>query len=487
MSRSKAILMLLVAMILGLFAMMAAATQMNQSGAGKRTASIIVAAKDIPFGKILKADDLAVFEWPGKVPFKKDSYSGAAETLVDRVANTAFFEGEPIFNSQLAPEGSKPCLAALIPDGMRAMSVQIDKETEAGSLLVKGSRVDVVVTIGEGRSREKISRTILQNIEVMCVGIPAVGDEKEGEQQQQKQSYSKTSTVLLLVSPLDAQKLALAAKEGTIDLVVRGFADVASSDLRKGVTARDVLGIEIKPPEPKKDVVEEPKKPVGPTDKELYNMARTQEAQGKHEEAIGTFKRLVTTCPESDLAVDAQTQINAIKEQLSLAKQRQVFNAQFAQLRQDAKDGDFEKVGKAAERLADEFDDLQLDSGQTAREAALAVARDGIAGEKDAKRIYQMFRNCLLQKMLRQAEEHMGILQQRYPKSRYRLTADEAMKAAKSGQPLDLKMLPGKPSSLKARSPKQAAPDQGSAKTSTASPAATRRDSKPLIVLEVPE
>ncbi len=437
MSRSKAILMLLVAMLFGLFAMVAAAKQMTQAGgAQKHTTSVAAAARDIPFGSVLKEEDIKLIEWPGEPPFKKGSYFKDAKELAGRVLKSDLVEGEPILEGELAPPDSKVSLAAFIPPGMRAYAVKIDRELEQGSLLVKGARVDVVVTLEpEGRSMEKVSKTILHDVEVLCVGMPPLGEEAEADAKPAQSSFSKTSTVILLVTPLDAEKLHLATTEGRISLVVRGFSDKGEPDMAKShrvTTVEDALGI--LPRTEKTETTETQASPAEPTPQELFNVARALQLEGKVDEAIKQFKVVRQKFPGSEYAVKALEEIGKIEARRRKERRRAAFIKQLERLQQIAAAGDFDAAAKLAEELNAEYADLTLDNGQQPRAMVDEVRRNAQAAEKQARRVYQMFRNFLLLKMYAKAEQQLAILQQRYPKSRYARNGAQALEAAKKGQ-----------------------------------------------------
>ncbi len=437
MSRSKAILMLLVAMMFGLFAMVAAAKQMSlAAGSSQQSTPIIVASKNIHFGSILKEDDLKLIEWPGKVPFKKDSYFKEIEALVGKVVKSDFVEGEPIFKGQISFEDSKIGLAALIPPGMRAQTVKVDKEIEAASLIVRGSRVDVVVTLEpEGRSMEKVSRTILRDIEVLFVGAPQTGEEGEDAAQPQAQTYSRTSTVTLLVTPRESEILHLATTEGQINLVVRGFGDDKTPEdgAHRVTTISQALGIV---PKPVETPVVKPVKPKGPTPEEFFNAARVFEVEGKDEEAIKRFTEIRDKFPQSEYAVKALEQISKIEAKRRRTERRAAFAKRLAELDQAERDGNFVKVAKDAELLIAEYSDLDMGGGASPQESVKAIQARAARDEDQAKRFYQRFRNFLLLKALPKAKEQLAAIEQRYPKSRYTVEGHKALEAAAKGLPI---------------------------------------------------
>jgi pilus assembly protein CpaB len=71
-----------------------------------------------------------------------------SEPPVGRVALVALVPGEVLLDSRVAPEGLTG-VAALVPEGWRAVAVPATTVTGAIPVLDIGDRVDVLVTLGE--------------------------------------------------------------------------------------------------------------------------------------------------------------------------------------------------------------------------------------------------------------------------------------------------------------------------------------------------
>ena len=130
------------------------------------------------------------------------------------------YEGEPIIESRLAAVGSGGGLAALIPQGMRACAVRVDDVVNVSGFATPGMRVDVLVSgIPPGSqdpTQGTVSRTLLQNVQVLSAGTDIQKD-NEGKAKQ-------VQVVNLLVTPEQAEKLSLASNL-TIRLVLRNPLD----------------------------------------------------------------------------------------------------------------------------------------------------------------------------------------------------------------------------------------------------------------------
>jgi pilus assembly protein CpaB len=194
------------------------------------TTRVVAAANDIKLGTVLTTSDLTTVEIAGSVP---KGAIAKPEQAVNRGVIAEIYQGEPILESRLAPAGSGGGLAATIPDGMRACAVKVDDVVGVAGFVTPGMRVDVLVSgvpPGDNQgSQGTVTKTILQNIQVLSAGTDIQKD-AEGKPQQ-------VQVVNLLVTPDQAQSLSLASQL-KIQLVLRNPLDtkmtpVASTAMNK--------------------------------------------------------------------------------------------------------------------------------------------------------------------------------------------------------------------------------------------------------------
>lgn len=224
---------LALAIVLGLVAMKIARDMIAKSGTGdqapRNLTDVVVVKRNLPAGTALKADDLALTTMSNDVP-PESIFRNSAE-LEGRVINQALFKGQPVLESLLTPKGTGSGMQALVPKGMRAITVEINEFSGLAGFLVPGCRVDVVSTIN-GDAGETLSRTIVQNVEVTAIGRrnPAT----DGQQEQIK-------SVTLLVKPKEVEAIELATSTGRPRLVLRGSGD--DSDAASiGITVAELRG-----------------------------------------------------------------------------------------------------------------------------------------------------------------------------------------------------------------------------------------------------
>lgn len=178
---------------------------------------IIVAARTLEIGTMIQDLDLKTTEWAGTVPA---SAITETENIVGRGVLTTIYAGEPILEERLAPVGAGAGLAATIPVGMRAVAIRVNDVVGVAGFVIPGMRVDVLIMgnpPNNPRSLGTLSKTLLQNIEVLSAG-QEIQQDREGKP-------VRVPVVNLLVDPEQAEILSLAANQASIQLVLRNPLD----------------------------------------------------------------------------------------------------------------------------------------------------------------------------------------------------------------------------------------------------------------------
>jgi pilus assembly protein CpaB len=181
-----------------------------------RTASIVLSARNMPVGALVTERDLKVVNWPGTtVP---SGYIRSVKDAVGRGIITPVSENEPLLDSKMSTKDAGGGLPIIIRDGMRAISVRVDEVISVAGFVVPGTRVDVLLTLDKNADRpQSITKTLLQNVQTLAAGQSVTRD-KEGKPQ-------TVTVITLLVSPDNAELLALAGKEGRLQLALRNTLD----------------------------------------------------------------------------------------------------------------------------------------------------------------------------------------------------------------------------------------------------------------------
>jgi pilus assembly protein CpaB len=191
------------------------------------TVDVLVAAKQIGMGDKLAAGAITWQEWPenvvapGMITKVEDP-----EALVKYEAARArieIFEGEPIIDRKLVMPGDNGFMAAILPKGMRAVSVRISEETGAGGFILPNDRVDVLLTKKldeEGSARKVVtSETVVTNVRVLAIN-QTYKQSPEGDQ-----VIPEGKTATLELTPAQSEVVSMAETAGQLSLSLRSIAE----------------------------------------------------------------------------------------------------------------------------------------------------------------------------------------------------------------------------------------------------------------------
>lgn len=202
------------------------------------TAHAVVAVRPLTVGALVTKDDVKVLPWPaaGVVP---GSFS-SVDQVTNRGVIASVAENEPLTESKLAKPGTGAGLPPTITEGMRAISVRVNEVVGVAGFVVPGTRVDVLVSLKQ--NDDTITRVVVGNVQVLTAGTRF-----DQESAQKEGKPIPTTVVTLLVTPEDAEKLALAADEGRIMLTLRNPLDQEPTN-SIGVRRAALLGPAAPPP-----------------------------------------------------------------------------------------------------------------------------------------------------------------------------------------------------------------------------------------------
>jgi pilus assembly protein CpaB len=221
MRRSRPWFMLVLALTSGIVAALLALRYLRERttplmAAEPRRVNIVLSARSLPVGAVVSERDVKVVSWPGDaVP---SGYVRSVKDAVGRGIITPVSENEPLLAAKMSTMDAGGGLPIIIRDGMRAVSVKVDEVIGVAGFVLPGTRVDVLLTLDRNNNRpQSITKTLLQNVQTLAAGQSVTRD-KEGKPQ-------TVTVITLLVSPDNAELLALAAKEGRLQLALRNTLD----------------------------------------------------------------------------------------------------------------------------------------------------------------------------------------------------------------------------------------------------------------------
>lgn len=195
------------------------------------TVDILVAKGDLSRGQVIGPQDVIWQLWPTAAAnatfIKRTDRPDAINQFVGAIVRIPVAAGEPIRDPAVVFSKTGSFLSAILPHGMRAVSMEISAENGAGGFILPEDHVDVVLTRRDKASEKAtgiekyISSTILNNVRVLAVDQTV--EEKNGT----KVVVGKTATLEL--TPPQAETLALAHQLGTLSLALRSLLDSQSS------------------------------------------------------------------------------------------------------------------------------------------------------------------------------------------------------------------------------------------------------------------
>jgi pilus assembly protein CpaB len=184
------------------------------------TAKAVVAAKPMPVGSLVTRESVKVIDWPAKTPLTGGFTS--IDEVVDRGLVAPVVENELLTVNNLAAKEAGAGLPPMITEGMRAISIRVDEVINVAGYVTPGTRVDVMVVINPAdNGADRIARVVVSNVPVLTSGTRYDQDEsrKDGKP-------IRSTVVTLMVSPEDAERIALAQTDGRLMLTLRNPLDV---------------------------------------------------------------------------------------------------------------------------------------------------------------------------------------------------------------------------------------------------------------------
>ena len=253
--RFKTSVSLTVAIVLGLITAYVGVKMMQTYKRQTVPAAKIVMAKvDMEPGYVVQDADVSLEPVPaGMIPAK------AMRNLKDAVGRTVLttvVSGYPLADNALAARDAGGGLQAMVPKGLRAVTLDVSDSSSVANMLTPGCNVDVIATLHNGE--QTLAKTIVQNVKVQYVQRTRTSTTIRGGTVTGLDN-GPIKTVTLLVTPKQANTIELATSNGAKPrLLLRGTtADGEEKD--SAISSNELLGIPdpvpaTKPVEPEQPV-----------------------------------------------------------------------------------------------------------------------------------------------------------------------------------------------------------------------------------------
>jgi pilus assembly protein CpaB len=180
---------------------------------------VLVANTNLTPGQAVVIDQVRWEKWPTTAVdssfITHGAVGSAEEAIKGTVVRAPVLAGQPIVGTALVHADASGFMAAMLTEGMRAVSINVSAETGAGGFILPNDRIDVIQSRKVGES--VVSKTILSNLRVLAV------DQTFHQEKDAKTVIGKTAT--LEVTPDQAELLYNAQTGGTLSLSLRPLGD----------------------------------------------------------------------------------------------------------------------------------------------------------------------------------------------------------------------------------------------------------------------
>lgn len=198
--------------------------------------NVVVAAKAVSAGQVLKAEDLQV----SGLPSKPDGAYDDVQAAVGSVPAVDIPQGAPVLKGQMVTG-----LALKVLNGERAVAVKVDESIGAGNRIRPGDFVDVFFVLRRDGTEidQSQARLLLSRKRVLAYGAASVDALTSAEKTDGKQvnGPDNARTAVLAVPVAEVSQLALGGSSGSLVLALRNPTDMSEPDLEKFAPLPGVL------------------------------------------------------------------------------------------------------------------------------------------------------------------------------------------------------------------------------------------------------
>ena len=221
--------------------------------------SILVARERIAVGTVITEDMIDQQPWPEHLLLSGFIRSSSPDAnIVGMVTRSDFQPQEPISRFKIANPNDANFIAAALPKGMRAITVEIDTVSGVAGYIFPGDRIDIVMThkiptdlanpdnASQLRNDRSISathaETVLSDIKILAVEIRGLTEYKTSAEQ--KRHPQAPTNITIQVTPEQAQVIRLAEKSGSLSMTLRAL-DEKGKQTFAATALKDLTGVDI--------------------------------------------------------------------------------------------------------------------------------------------------------------------------------------------------------------------------------------------------
>ncbi len=193
-----------------------------------KTIDVLTAAKDVQMGEKLGDGTMVWKPWPAENitedMITKEEKPDAQQVYAAARARLVVYDGETIMEKKIILADQGGFMSAILPKGMRAISVAISEHSAAGGFILPNDRVDVILTkkISNQQSGDKIvqSEAVLTNVRVL-----AVNQTFKQNPQNDSVTVAEGKTATLELDPHQSEIIAQIESIGELSLALRSISE----------------------------------------------------------------------------------------------------------------------------------------------------------------------------------------------------------------------------------------------------------------------
>ena len=200
-------------------------------------AQVLIAAKDMAMGEKLIDTNVTWRAWPkanvSEAMITQEKSPDARQKYQAARARLPIFDGEPIVEKKLILPDQSGFMSAILPKGMRAISVAISERSAAGGFILPNDRVDVILTrkLDDPSTNQKTvrSETVITNVKVLAIN--QIYRQEAGED---KVTVAEGKTATLELNPKETEVISKIESAGELSLALRSIAENGDKGLEDG-------------------------------------------------------------------------------------------------------------------------------------------------------------------------------------------------------------------------------------------------------------
>jgi pilus assembly protein CpaB len=201
-----------------------------------KTVDVLTAAKDVLMGEKFVDGSTVWKSWPAAnvsdAMITRDEKPDAQKVYMNARARLAVYEGETIMEKKIILPDQTGFMSAILPKGMRAISVAISERSAAGGFILPNDRVDVILTkkVASSQNAEKVpvSETVLSNVRVL-----AINQTYRQQQDGDNVTVAEGKTATLELDPRQSEVIAQIESVGELSLALRSIAENDGKSMEK--------------------------------------------------------------------------------------------------------------------------------------------------------------------------------------------------------------------------------------------------------------